>query len=221
MKCKNCGAPLNLNVKFCPNCGTPNEEAAKWFVEYIAPLTSMAAAVVIFAVSWVASADGFGYTLADAVNSSYNRRHKTQIQSTMNEYIDSGKYEEAYFANSRREWQPDFDDERGWDSFYSVMYDYNRLRRCITADFDPAQDIYSGAAEAVYNIFDEYERLDRSSYRVPSQKCREAVENIISDTKLFLKAYCNLTDDDIINLPSLDRNGVLTLITGRMNDAQK
>lgn len=252
MKCKNCGAPLNLNVKFCPNCGTPNEEAAKhikdmenygrkfnqtrnrvvgnskWFVEYIAPLTSMVAAVVIFAVSWVASADGFGYTLADATNSSYNRRHKTQIQSKMNEYIDSGKYEEAYFANSRREWQPDFDDERGWDSFYSVMYDYNRLRRCITADFDPAQDneylaqnVYSGAAEAVYNIFDEYERLDRSSYRVPSQKCREAVENIISDTKLFLKAYCNLTDDDIINLPSLDRNGVLTLITGRMNDAQK
>ena len=47
------------------------------------------------------------------------------------------------------------------------------------------------------------------------------MENIISDTKLFLKAYCNLTDDDIINLPSLDRNGVLTLITGRMNDAQK
>lgn len=46
------------------------------------------------------------------------------------------------------------------------------------------------------------------------------MENIISDTKLFLKAYCNLTDDDIINLPSLDRNGVLTLITGRMNDAQ-
>ena len=147
MKCKNCGAPLNLNVKFCPNCGTPNEEAAKhikdmenygrkfnqtrnrvvgnskWFVEYIAPLTSMAIAVVIFAVSWVASADGFGYTLADAANSSYNRRHKTQIQSKMNEYIDSGKYEEAYFANSRREWQPDFDDERGWDSF---------IRLCMT-----------------------------------------------------------------------------------------
>ena len=29
MKCNNCGAPLQLNQKFCPNCGSPNEQALK------------------------------------------------------------------------------------------------------------------------------------------------------------------------------------------------
>ena len=23
MKCNNCGAPIQMNQKFCPNCGTP------------------------------------------------------------------------------------------------------------------------------------------------------------------------------------------------------
>ena len=29
MKCNNCGAPLQLNQKFCPNCGSPNEQVAE------------------------------------------------------------------------------------------------------------------------------------------------------------------------------------------------
>lgn len=27
MKCKNCGAELTMLEKFCPNCGTPNEQS--------------------------------------------------------------------------------------------------------------------------------------------------------------------------------------------------
>lgn len=62
MKCKNCGAELTMLEKFCPNCGTPNEQSqqhikdmehyehefsdtqkevvrnSKWFIKYIAPL---------------------------------------------------------------------------------------------------------------------------------------------------------------------------------------
>ena len=26
MKCNNCGAPIQMNQKFCPNCGSPNVE---------------------------------------------------------------------------------------------------------------------------------------------------------------------------------------------------
>ena len=60
MKCKNCGAELTMLEKFCPNCGTPNEQSqqhikdmehyehefsdtqkevvrnSKWFIKYIA-----------------------------------------------------------------------------------------------------------------------------------------------------------------------------------------
>ena len=65
MKCKNCGAELTMLEKFCPNCGTPNEQSqqhikdmehyehefsdtqkevvrnSKWFIKYIAPVTSL------------------------------------------------------------------------------------------------------------------------------------------------------------------------------------
>ena len=29
MKCNNCGAPIQMNQKFCPNCGSPNVEFKK------------------------------------------------------------------------------------------------------------------------------------------------------------------------------------------------
>ena len=29
MKCSKCGAPIQLNQKYCPNCGSLNEENAK------------------------------------------------------------------------------------------------------------------------------------------------------------------------------------------------
>ena len=54
------------------------------------------------------------------------------------------------------------------------------------------------------------------------QRKKKIVEEFLinpSDKQLDGKSYLN--DDDIEKLPSLDRNGVLTLITGRMNDAQK
>lgn len=65
MKCNNCGALIQMNQKFCPNCSSPNVEFKKhiddmeqynkkfnstrskvignsrWFVKYIAPITAL------------------------------------------------------------------------------------------------------------------------------------------------------------------------------------
>ena len=84
MKCKNCGAELTMLEKFCPNCGTPNEQSqqhikdmehyehefsdtqkevvrnSKWFIKYIAPVTSLVIAgiaAVIVTIRQITSGD--------------------------------------------------------------------------------------------------------------------------------------------------------------------
>ena len=77
MKCSKCGAPIQLNQKYCPNCGSLNEENAKhvsdmenydskfnktrkqvvsnskWFVKYMAPITAMVIAIIAIAAAGI------------------------------------------------------------------------------------------------------------------------------------------------------------------------
>ena len=81
MKCSKCGAPIQLNQKYCPNCGSLNEENAKhvsdmenydskfnktrkqvvsnskWFVKYMAPITAMVIAIIAIAAAIVWNQD--------------------------------------------------------------------------------------------------------------------------------------------------------------------
>ena len=92
MKCSKCGAPIQLNQKYCPNCGSLNEENAKhvsdmenydskfnktrkqvvsnskWFVKYMAPITAMVIAIIAIAAAIVWNQALGGYDLAHAEN---------------------------------------------------------------------------------------------------------------------------------------------------------
>lgn len=81
MKCNNCGAPLQLNQKFCPNCGSPNEQAlkhvndmenydkkfnrtrskvisnSKWFVKNITPIAVVMLSAILLIISIAPIAD--------------------------------------------------------------------------------------------------------------------------------------------------------------------
>lgn len=75
MKCNNCGAPLQLDQKFCPNCGSPNEQGlkhandmenynrkfnrtrskvisnSKWFVKNITPIAVVMLSAIVLAAA--------------------------------------------------------------------------------------------------------------------------------------------------------------------------
>ena len=99
MKCSKCGAPIQLNQKYCPNCGSLNEENAKhvsdmenydskfnktrkqvvsnskWFVKYMAPITAMVIAIIAIAAAIVWNQALGGYDLAHAINRKENKKN--------------------------------------------------------------------------------------------------------------------------------------------------
>ena len=88
MKCYNCGAPIQMTQKFCPNCGSPNVEFkkhnddmeqydkkfnrtrskvignSKWFVKYIAPVTALVISIIALALAVIGSNTMLGYDMA-------------------------------------------------------------------------------------------------------------------------------------------------------------
>ena len=88
MKCNNCGAPIQMNQKFCPNCGSPNVEFkkhiddmeqynkkfnstrskvignSKWFVNYIAPITALVITMTALTLAIIGKNSMIGYDIA-------------------------------------------------------------------------------------------------------------------------------------------------------------
>ena len=103
MKCKNCGAELTMLEKFCPNCGTPNEQSqqhikdmehyehefsdtqkevvrnSKWFIKYIAPVTSLVIAGIAAVIVTIQANHLWGYNLAEQKQKKYNQTHEQEI----------------------------------------------------------------------------------------------------------------------------------------------
>lgn len=49
-----------------------------------------------------------------------------------------------------------------------------------------------------------------------SKESQSYAENILDKAHLFIKAYCDFTDDDIAKLPDMNQTEVLTLLTRRI-----
>lgn len=249
MRCENCGAPLDLNTRFCPNCGSQNLKAkqhindmerygrsfnqtrrrvvsnSKWFVKYITPITTLAIAVVVLAVAWTMNGVGMGYDIGDSYIKSYNKKHSDEITATMKKLIDNNQYHAAYQANYHLEWNVVPQDDRSWDNFYSVQWKYNDLRKSITAAFDPAmsgtynaEQSLSKAASDIADITDQIQRLNQG-YAKSSEDSIECIKQIEQEMHLFLKAYCNFTDEDIQSLPDMDKTSIITLLAKRADSS--
>ena len=104
MKCNNCGAPLQLDQKFCPNCGSPNEQGlkhandmenynrkfnrtrskvisnSKWFVKNITPIAVVMLSAIVLAAARIANNSMFGYRVTERDNKRYNKTHNDEIQ---------------------------------------------------------------------------------------------------------------------------------------------
>ena len=183
MKCNNCGAPLQLNQKFCPNCGSPNEQAlkhvndmenydkkfnrtrskvisnSKWFVKNITPIAVVMLSAIVLAAALIANNSMLGYRLAENSNKKYNKEHNDEIQIQLRELLDNEDYGTLYELYETADRIIITDDYKyGWSSFYSILYDYLEIRRAICGIKEAEGDSSS------YSWDDSLNRAARSRY---------------------------------------------------------
>ena len=115
MKCNNCGAPIQLDQKFCPNCGSPNEQGlkhandmenynkkfnrtrskvisnSKWFVKNITPIAVVMLSAIVLAAALIANNSMFGYRVTERDNKRYNKTHNDEIQVQLKESTIHGE----------------------------------------------------------------------------------------------------------------------------------
>ena len=248
MKCNNCGAPLQLDQKFCPNCGSPNEQGlkhandmenynkkfnrtrskvisnSKWFVKNITPIAVVMLSAIVLAVALIANNSMFGYRVTERDNKRYNKTHNDEIQVQLKELLDNEDYGTLYeLYNSADRLIMTDDNKYGWSSFYTVVYDYLEIRKaiCGVKEADDSSSSYSWddnlnmAARAVVDLEDTMNRV--VSYDTgKSKESISYIENVYNKAHLFIKAYCDFTDEDIAGLPDMNQTEVITLLTRRL-----
>lgn len=156
MKCYNCGAPIQMTQKFCPNCGSPNVEFkkhiddmeqydkkfnrtrskvignSKWFVKYIAPVTALVISVVALALAVIGSNTMLGYDIAQRKQQKYYDSHSDEIQTRLRKLLEDGEYTTVYSMYSNGDCSlKDSGDRYAWNDFYNVASNYTYLRKGI------------------------------------------------------------------------------------------
>lgn len=156
MKCYNCGAPIQMTQKFCPNCGSPNVEFkkhiddmeqydkkfnrtrskvignSKWFVKYIAPVTALVISIIALALAVIGSNTMLGYDMAQRKQQKYYDSHSEEIQTRLRKLLEDGEYTTVYSMYSNGDCSlKDNGDRYAWNDFYNVASNYTYLRKGI------------------------------------------------------------------------------------------
>lgn len=221
MKCNNCGAPIQMNQKFCPNCGSPNVEFkkhiddmeqynkkfnstrskvignSKWFVNYIAPITALVITMTALTLAIIGKNSMIGYDIAKKNQQKYYSSHSDEIQTKLKLLLEAGDYA----------------------TLYSMDYVY--IRKGIISMMERNNSSYYGdeymntISRAVADMEDIVSRRLNLSYHSVSKESIKYINDIYEKSHELLKAYCNLTDEDIAGLPDMSQADILTLITRR------
>ena len=144
MKCNNCGAPIQMNQKFCPNCGSPNVEFKKhiddmeqynkkfnstrskvignsrWFVKYIAPITALVITMTALTLAIIGKNSMIGYDIARKNQQKYYSSHSDEIQTKLKFLLETGDYATLYSMDYVGDCSiKDNDDKYAWNDFYN------------------------------------------------------------------------------------------------------
>lgn len=167
MKCNNCGAPIQMTQKFCPNCGSPNTEFkkhvedmerynkkfnntrsrvignSKWFVRYIAPVTALLISVIALSFAIIGRYEMIGYDIGRKNAQKYYRQHSSEVQSELNELLKNGEYTTLYMLYRDAECSlTDSKDKYAWNDFYNIASYYCDLRKGIISMMEKDNDSY-------------------------------------------------------------------------------
>ena len=244
MKCKNCGAEIDILQKFCSNCGSPNEltkehikdmdryenrfketkekveRNTKWYVKYTKPIQMLTTAIAIVIIMMI-----FSFVVYCIIDTNKTKADSEKLYALLDngEYITV--YEKYYNDNEYLGAGSGFYSENGWYDFYKIAGAYADIKTNIELLYEPSAKNNSNSYDnAMHNLCNaiskayESEYYNNGSYKNASLEPAKYIDDIYSELNVLLKAYCNLTDDDINSLAGMSSNSINVLLVKNMDN---
>ena len=195
---------------------------SKWFVKYIAPITALVITMTALTLAIIGKNSMIGYDIARKNQQKYYSSHSDEIQTKLKLLLEAGDYATLYSMDYVGDCSiKDNDDKYAWNDFYNVAGDYVYIRKGIISMMERNNSSYYGdeymntISRAVADMEDIVSRRLNLSYHSVSKESIKYINDIYEKSHELLKAYCNLTDEDIAGLPDMSQADILTLITRR------
>lgn len=230
MKCPYCGAPLDLDDNFCPNCGNENEQAKQHIEDMnrfknefsetkeevyatAKRYTAVTVRVVMIAILLIANVvfaviGSNYYSFMSMIKKADCSRNFEEYSAIMDAYLEAGDYQ-AFHAFVTEKNMSFYDTE--YEQYVQVdnlvnqyiwFYD-NLLHAATEEDMEYREDLCGYALDYLQYF---YEQQSPEYYMYYENIDREVNENAIKDmnrrVELLLAAYGNISEEDAAQFAS-------------------
>ena len=222
IKCKNCGADLDINTLKCPYCGTINEEAVehiekmrkyqrdyestkvnvlkkvKTFSSGYAYLITLIVLLVMNFVVIVISANT--YDITDIINNNYYNKHKSEINEKLDTLLDNGDYDELDRYLYRLEYNGSIEDLDKYRELSILLDEYVSIKKNVMEYYDAIEFTYddplSRASSSIYNYYDYYNRY----LEYGDSLYIDEIDTLTDELDTFMTTYLYFNADDLSNI---------------------
>ncbi len=246
MKCKNCGASLNLEDAYCKYCGAPNDlakehirdmsqykkefEQTKSDVQRKTNITaSISVRVVILVVLIVlifivALLYGQSYSLFRWKQQRYAEKHVDEISAQLDTYLEEGEFEKFY--GTLRTYYLTSTMDTPYDKYSNLAQTASRyhylLDECRSiASPDPYDNAYQSYKELSESVNSFYKRDYPETMQYPdmlSENDITYIREMHEEIKALLVTYVGLTAEEADSLKDLSEAERTMLIVGKYHD---
>lgn len=234
IKCKNCGAQLDINTEVCPYCGTVNDEATehvkkmrhfesdyanvkKDVFSSVKTFSKGYGSLIILIVLLVAClvsifVGGASYFIIEAISNANYQNNREEIIAKIENYIENEEYElfDAYMTSI--EYNTYIDDFNHYRQLSQMTGYYQRIRQDIFNYIFEASTYNNPIDDLVQQVSNFYETAYEDYYD-DSIDCSKLIAKV---DDLMIK-YFNFTSDDILRLhEGISESELSTILYERM-----
>lgn len=241
MKCPNCGAQMGLEDRFCPYCGSPNQQAVKhqsdmdrfkgeYFEtkEHVLRRTeffrNQGGLLIILALVLLAMIIGVILN-AKAWDIGFSIREKSVVKyrevdaEVLEGYLQEGEYSKfvGYFDSNRLR----FMDDTTYDAVDTVASAYVRLFEYVSGIDNPEDFQFSESrivdscqylAEDLIRIYTVEKEYNYRREEYLTEDKLGYIKDIQERSAVICKTYFGLTDEEIADIPNMSESKLASLL---------
>ena len=222
MKCKKCGANLEIDTAFCPYCGVANpiakkhredmrkfandyENTKKEVIDNTKKFNRKTFLITVISVTFVLVAllvlmSVFGNKIKYNMEKAQRAKNSEKYLGLVEELIDKKDFLQLAEVKNRYSL-------RTYDTSLEKYTDIIRASEYYSYVYQFTFEYLYRSVESSYSFMDsisDYTRMIYDTYEsVEDPEMKEQVGNVVSDLELFFKTFLKLTDEEIASLPDI------------------